>query len=252
MNDLANIWTQRQEFGGVYHPGLRLQNLTTAQRDALTGSNAAKAGDAIFNTTTGLVNVYTGSAWRAEGQALTADVGTVATDATTSVVEYGNAIEHMTVLTMTNFAIGTSGDNASLGIGAKFYTWPTGVNILVEEVALSGGITAAISVTTDTPEVGIGTVVASGAVATLTTATWENLMDGGASGSSVDAAGVAPDVAGTVFHKKSLTTVTPIIKATGGAARDLFLNVADGWADVTAAGAVTFTGKILIEWKVLS
>lgn len=135
---------------------------------------------------------------------------------------------------------------------AKFYTWPTGLNILVEWAAISGGITAAISVTTDTPEVGIGTVVASGANATLTTATWENLIDGGASGSSVDAAAVAPDVAGTVFHKKSLTTVTPIIKASGGAARDLFLNVADGWADVTAAGAVTFTGKIILKWQVLS
>lgn len=181
----------------------------------------------------------------------TANVGTVTTAATTVATEYGNAIDHLTVLTMTNFAVGTSGDNANLALGAKFYTWPTGLNILVQETVISGGITAAISVTTDTPEVGIGTVVASGANATLTTATWENLVDGGASGSSVDAAAVAPDVAGTAFYKKNLSTVTPVIKATGGAARDLFLNVADGWADVTAAGAVTFTGTISIKWRVI-
>src|SRR5688572_23358307 len=56
------------------------------------------------------------------------NVGTVTTAATTAVVEYGNAIEHLTKLTMTNFAVGTSGDNANLALGAKFYTWPTGVN----------------------------------------------------------------------------------------------------------------------------
>jgi hypothetical protein len=187
------------------------------------------------------------------GKALTtSNVGTVTTAATTTATEHGDSIDHLTVLTMTNFAVGTSGDNAALAIGAKFYTWPTGVNILVESTTISGGITAAISVTTDTPEVGIGTVIASGANATLTTGTWENLVDGGASGSSVDAAAVAPDVAGTVFHKKNLTTVQPIIKATGGAARDLFLNAAVTWADVTAAGAVTFSGTITLKWRVLS
>lgn len=180
------------------------------------------------------------------------NVGTVTTAATTTATEYGNAIEHLTVLTMTAFAVGTSADNAALAIGAKFYTWPSGFNILVESTAISGGVTAAISVTTDTPELGIGTVIASTATATLSTTTWENLVDGGASGSSVDAAAVAPDVAGTVFHKKNLTTVQPIIKASGGAARDLFLNAAVTWADVAAVGAVTFTGTITIKWRILS
>jgi hypothetical protein len=179
------------------------------------------------------------------------NVGTVTTVATTAVQEIGGAKNHTTILTMTAFAIGNSGDNASLGIGAKFYTWPTGVDVLVTEASIDGGVTCAISVTTDTPEVGIGSVIASGAIATLTTGTFENLVDGGASGSSVDAATVAPDVAGTVFRKKNLTTVTPIIKASGGAARDLFLNVADGWADVTAAGACTFTGTITLNWQII-
>lgn len=174
----------------------------------------------------------------------------------TVAAEYGDGINHLTVLTMTAFAIGTSGDATNVSIGAKFYTWPTGVDVLIEWATLDGGITAAIDVTTDTPEVGIGTVTATaGGAATLTTATWENIMDGGATRGPTtggDQVAVAPDVAGTAFRKMSLSTVSPIIKASGGQARDLFLNVADGWANVTAAGAVTFTGKIALKWTVIS
>lgn len=179
-----------------------------------------------------------------------ANVGTVTTSSTTVAQEHGDAIDHLTKLTMTNFAVGTSGDNGNLAIGAKFYTWPTGFDILVLEATIDGGITAAISVTTDTPEVGIGTTTGTGSVAVLSS-TMENIVDGGASGSSVDAAAIAPDVAGTVFRKKSLTTVTPIIKASGGASRDLYLNVADGWADVDAVGAVTFTGVVTLRWRIV-
>jgi hypothetical protein len=182
----------------------------------------------------------------------TTNVGTVTTPATTTAAEYGDGVDHLTVLTLTDFVVGTSGDNASLGFGAKFYTWPVGPAILCDAVTIAGGLTAAISVTTDTPEVGIGSVVATGAVATLSTATWENYVDGGAAGGTGDADTVAPDVAGTAFYKCNLSTVRPIIQPTGGLARDLFLNVADGWADVDAAGAVTFTGVITLKWRIIN
>lgn len=185
------------------------------------------------------------------GQVKTADnVGTVTTGATTSAVEYGWDRKHITVLTLTAFAVGTSGDNANLAFGASMYTFPAG-NIQVDHTSLVGGLTCAISVTTDTPEIGIGTVVASGAAATLTTATWENLVDGGAAGGTTDADTVLPDVAGTAIQKTNLSTIRPIIQASGGAARAVFLNVADGWADVDAAGACTFTGTVTIEWRLL-
>jgi hypothetical protein len=60
---LPNIWEARQEMTGTAHPGWRLNNLTSTQRDALTGPNAAKAGDVIYNTTTTAVEFYNGSAW---------------------------------------------------------------------------------------------------------------------------------------------------------------------------------------------
>ena len=189
------------------------------------------------------------------GRILTAtNVGTVGASTVTA-IEHGDNIDHLTALTLTSFAVGTSGDNANLALGAKIYTWPTGVDVAVEYAILKGGLTAAISVTTDTPEVGLGTVVATGAAATLTTATWENIMDGGATRlptTGGDQVAIAPDVAGTTFRKMSLSTISPIIATSGGAARDVFLNVADGWADVAAAGAVTFTGTILLKWTVIT
>lgn len=183
-------------------------------------------------------------------QLTTTTVGTVTTTSTTAVAEHGDGTDHTTVLTMTNFAIGTIADNAALGIGAKFYTFPSGT-ILVEWISMVGGVTGAVSVTAQTPEVGIGSVIASGAVAVLSgTATFEDYIDGNASGGT-NGATTAPDIAGTVFYKFSRNNLNYIIKTSGGAARDVFLNMAATWADVTAAGAGTYTGTIVIKWKII-
>lgn len=248
QHDLANIWRRRQQFEGTDHPGFRLQNLTTTQRDALTGDGAAKAGDHIWNTTQSALNVYDGSAWQVVNTPST--VGTVTTTATTAVEEYGSGIDHFTKLTMTAFSLGNTADNAALGIGAKFYTFPAGT-ILVTQATLVGSLTANISVKTDTPEIGIGTVVASGAVSVLSgTATFEDIIDGNVSGTGGDT--VAPDVNGTTFYKSSSFTSNVLIKTTGGKSRDLFLNAAATWADVTAAGALTFTGVVTLKWTKVS
>lgn len=177
-------------------------------------------------------------------------LGTVTTAATTAAQEIAIGDLHTTKLTLTNFAVGTSGDAASLGIGAQFYSLPAGT-IEVTSATITGGLTAAISNTAQTPEVGIGTVIASGAVAVLSgTATFEDVIDGNSSSTGGDT--VAPDVAGGAFYKSSGTRLPMTIKTTGGKARDLFLNVAVAWADVTAAGAVTFTGVITIVWRKVS
>lgn len=239
--DVAIIVTPGQRATFLYY---NATNILANYVDLASGTQ-----DPIFDDPT--VDALVATSVTSASNLTSTNVGTVTTGATTVATEYGDGQNHLTKLAMTAFAIGNSADNADLALGAKFYTWPTSVDVLVENAVIDGGVTCAISVTTDTPEVGIGTVVASGANATLTTATWENLVDGGASGSSVDAADVAPDVAGTVLRKKNLTTVQPIIKASGGAARDLFLNIAATWADVTAAGACTFTGNIWLKWRII-
>lgn len=58
--------------------------------------------------------------------------------------------------------------------------------------------------------------------------------------------------AGTAFYKSSSFTSNILIKTTGGKSHDLYLNAAVAWADVTAAGALTFTGVVTIKWTKVS
>jgi hypothetical protein len=57
----ANTFTALQQFTGTDHAGLQLNNLTTTQRDALTGS----AGMVIWNTTAGRMQLHNGTSWSA-------------------------------------------------------------------------------------------------------------------------------------------------------------------------------------------
>lgn len=174
--------------------------------------------------------------------------GTVTTPSTTVVEEHARGNDHFTKLTMTNFAVGTIPDNASLAFGAKFYEFPAGT-ILIENCAIRGGITGAVSVTAQAPECGIGTTVGVGAIAALTT-TMEDIIDGGAAG-VIGGDNTPADIAGTVFYKGMVAASAQgvIIKASGGKARELYLNLAKAWSDVAAPGAATFTGTIWIRWS---
>lgn len=155
-------------------------------------------------------------------------------DASDSLVveEYGDGLRHYTKLTLTDFAVGSSTGAAALGFGALLYTLPAGVqkvNAVYQSVALTG----AAGITADTPEIGLGTVVASGAVSVLGgTATFEDILEGSAVADCNGTANIDSDLA-----------VNQLV-ATGGA-KTVYLNLADTWA---AAGAVTATGTIVLEW----
>lgn len=180
------------------------------------------------------------------GNALTTtNVGTVTTGATTAAEEHGDPIEHLTKLTLTAFAMGTSGDNASLALGAKFYTLPAGV-IVVENATLTGTINAAISVQTNTPDISIGQIIGTGAQSVMSGvgATAENVLGGIASASVNNGAVSASSVSGP-------GSLIPLIITAAGI-HDLFLNCAAAWVDVAAAGAVTFTGVITLRWRLVS
>jgi hypothetical protein len=167
--------------------------------------------------------------------------GTVAVPTTTQVAEYGNGIDRTTYLTLTNFAVGTSADNASLAIGALLYTFPAGAFVF-ESAHVDVGLTLADAVQTNTPELGLGSVIGSGANATLGAvgATCEEYFEGTATA----------NVSGThlVGTKFPTTAGIPIIVATGGV-HALFLNVAVAWANLTAPSAVTANGNIVLKWQ---
>lgn len=127
---------------------------------------------------------------------------------------------------------------ANLAVGKHLITFPPGVirvfgsNMSMAIKQNTGNITA------DTPDGGLGMVIASGVVATLDgTATFENVLTGQTFN---DCDGTAE-----VAH-----VATDLLIAAGDS-HDLFFNVADGWAASGDTGAL-LTGTAGILWAKLS
>jgi len=159
-------------------------------------------------------------------------VGTVGTGVTA--VHYGDGKNFTSVLTIADldFAVAAAADEA---IGKLIYTFPAGAHLLSAtsmSVALQGGGT----VDADTPDVGIGTVIATGAVAVLGgTATFEDIIDGQTAadcGGTATAAFLKPD---------DELSVAADVKA-------VHLNIADGWA---GADTVTASGTVVLKWTIM-
>lgn len=167
-----------------------------------------------------------------------AAIGTVATPATGTieVTENGGNQSHVTTLDIAGLSL-LSTTNANKAGGALIYTLPAG-NILITRSSLSGYIVGTGTANAaDTPDVGLGTVIGSGSVATLDgTATFENILTGQTWG----------DCNSTVQQAISATSLG-ILSA---AAHTIHLNAADGWAGVDAG--MKFTGRIVIEWQYMS
>lgn len=167
----------------------------------------------------------------------TVNIGTANTGVTATT--YGDGRNYVTKLDFTDLAI-DSVTNANKAIGKLLYTLPAGVQIInaaYMTVALSGSGSA---IDTDTPDVGVGTVIASGAVATLDgTATFENIITGQ----------TANDVNGTAEVKTTIPTAgVPLVRESGDA-KTIHLNMADGWA---GSANVTATGTVTIYWTKLA
>ena len=159
------------------------------------------------------------------------NIGTVQSG--TSVVEKGDSVNHVTVITI-NSAFPAIAGGANLAVGKKIYAFPAGAihikatKIDIDLTALDGNINA------DTPDLGVGTVIASGAVALLSgTAAFEDILTGQ----------TVADCSGTNTVK---TLATSKIIETANT-HDVFLNIADGWA---AGGetALPISGTVTIEW----
>ena len=168
-------------------------------------------------------------------------LGTVGSGVTA--VEYGVGNRRTTVLTIAKVDAFLVADDASLAHGHLIYTLPAG-SVLVEGVSYSLGITLAED-TDATPDVGIGTVVGTAAVATLDgTGTFENLVTGQ---TFADCAGtvavnaVAGPTAGYAF---------PINTAD---AHTVFVNLAAAWSDTTGDDLTgDLAGTVTINWLKLS
>ena len=162
-----------------------------------------------------------------------ANNGTV--EAGVTAVHYGDGVNVTAVLTLTNVPL-TVGNSVSLGVGALIYTLPAGA-CLIRDAYMSVGISG-VSTTTDTPDVGLGTVIASGVVATLDgTGTFENIITGQTAANTNDTASV----------KGTGPTAGNPLEITTGGAHTVHFNAADAWgANADASGLLK--GTVVISY----
>jgi len=159
------------------------------------------------------------------------NVGTVASGS--SVVENGNGCFHQTIITV-DTTLGDIAGGAELGLGKLVYTFPGGA-LDVKATYMSMALTQTDgNITADTPDIGIGTTVASGVHDLLSEVSGsENMLTGQ----------TADDCNGTAEVKHLATS---LIIATGGD-HTVYFNVADDWA-ASGDDACGIAGTIIIEW----
>jgi hypothetical protein len=158
-------------------------------------------------------------------------------------VEEGTYRNRITTLTLASHVI-THGDNASLGTGSLIYTFPAGalvINSAYISLAIQTNSTTANG-RADTPEIGLGTVIASGGVAVLGgTATFEDIM-GGAS----------TPVLGNMNSTVEVFTHASALKIDATDAHTVHLNLADAYHTDHDATAGTATGTVILDWTFLA
>lgn len=147
--------------------------------------------------------------------------------------EFGTKYARTTVLTFqTTFPAIAGG--AALGVGKLLYTLPAGACV-IDAARLNVAIDGAAAIAADTPDIGIGTTIASGVVSVLGgTAAFENILTGQ---TMTDCDGTVTDAA----------AATQLVIASGGA-HTIYLNIADTWAAGGDASADVY-GKVVLHWK---
>lgn len=150
-------------------------------------------------------------------------------------VEYGNSTYHHVIINV-NTTLGAIAGGAALGLGKKIYDLPAGA-VIVSDAYMSIAITQTDGhINADTPKVGLGTVVASGAVSVLSgTATFQNILAGQS----------AANCTGTPTVKT--VTGTPVVMEVGDA-HSVYLNFAATWAASGDAAALV-DGIVVLKYK---
>lgn len=174
-----------------------------------------------------------GTTWGVVNSGIAAKaVGTANTGVTVKETSFGGI--HQTVLTFTDLAVGSATGAANLAFGKLLYTLPASPAIqTIIGTHLDVALTGTVTIVGDTPDVGLGTTIGSGAVAVLGgTAAFENIVTGQTSGA----------ISGSNSVQTSLNTPLQVLAA---ANKTIYLNVADGWA---GTGDVTATGTVSILW----
>ena len=163
--------------------------------------------------------------------------GTAGTGVTA--VEQQSGQQQVTKLTLSAFTIAAIAAGAAEAIGKLIYTLPAGA-ILVRAAYIDVGLEGTDAlIDADTPDIGVGTLIGTGAVATL------DLVD--AAAEDILSGQLAANCTGT-HTDKGVTDQGLVIKA--GDSHAVHLNVADTWAGADAG--LIANGTIVLEWINLS
>jgi len=195
---------------------------------------------AIVPSTREIYNIV-GGLWVKQSQIVPAtvvNVGTIGTATGLTVSEYGDGVTHQTKITLAATPVGTPVAAANLAIGVLVYTLPAGA-IMIEgcnvSVALADVSVGALCIA-DTPNLGVGLLIGSGANATLNAvgATCHNYL------AEAAVAGCA-----ALYTDTYLASSVAKVALTAALAHTVYLNAADGWA---GAGTIKATGTIVLNW----
>lgn len=162
--------------------------------------------------------------------------------ATVTVDEYGGK-DVVTVLTLTNFVVGAlAGAGAALGLGNIVYAFPAGQHFELV-YSLSGISLTAAGTAVAGAKLGLGSVIATGAISVLSgTATFQDRL----TGTTVPTASTG----GAATSALLATTAgigTGIALNVAASVKNVFLNCAATWnADNT--GNLTASGVIVLKW----
>lgn len=151
-----------------------------------------------------------------------------------SAEHYGGHAGVWRTVVRANTAFPDIAGGANLAVGVKAISFPAG-----EVIVMGSNINLALTasqenITADTPDLGLGTTIGSGAVAVLGgTAAFENIHTGQ----------TAADCDGTA----TVNTVGTQLVIESANSHDVFVNVADGWA-ASGDDALGLTGTFTILW----
>lgn len=206
-------WTAGKEFVG---------DLTVTGNATVTGTLTA-ASAPIFQAGAALPSLTA------------ANIGAPGTNVTA--LEYGDGHNHVTVLTLTAVALAPTIPANAEGAGAVIYTFPAGV--YTGHMARLKTTAAVVDTATNAADVGLGSLIASGDIATLTTAAMEDWITGQ----------TVADVSAFVLDKATIMTGgVPLVFEAGGS-HTLNLNAAATWNATVATLSVT--GTVWIYWTYL-
>ena len=244
---VATIVADNENLGDITFNGADGTDLATAAQisaevDGTPSDGTDMPGALVFSTTpdgsgTLVERMRIDSAGRISSITNTGTAGSGAT-----VLEFGDGFNHVTRIDLGTAVFPSITGDTAQAVGFLAYTFPAGV-IYIDAIHMDVAINGVTAIQGDTPDVGLGTVIATGGVSVLGgTATFEDWINGTA----------AADANGTDTDVTTIPNVSTLIVLEASEVHLVHFNAADLWDDAVGGDAsADLTGQIWIAWRFL-